>query len=308
MNGFSVCVLMATFNGQAYLLEQLESIIGQTVENIKILVSDDGSQDLTKSILVEHQARYPGTIEIVDGPRSGLERNFYSLIDRAKGFDLYAFADQDDIWEPARIEKAIERYQKVDGEIPFAYCSATLLVDENAVCIGLEKRPPVESIQLRHALGYCISTGNTIVFNEAARRIFPPSLNRIEPLGHDWLTFIYVLMFDGSVVYDPFPGVRYRIHSANQSGVRAGALGRLTLLRDWILRGKLKRTNRQIIDSTDLVLSNASTEIIRLLDEFKAVHRASIFVRICSFYRVNITRKDPSTNWINWMAVILGKF
>jgi glycosyltransferase involved in cell wall biosynthesis len=308
MAAASICVLMATCNGQLYLREQIDSIIDQTYENVRILVSDDGSRDSTRSILSEYQEKFPSKIVVVNGPRNGLESNFYSLIATARGFDLYAFADQDDVWDRNKLTRAVLCYSDFPIDAPFVYCGATILIDENSKFIKEERIRSSHNIGLRQALGHNIATGNTIVFNESTRALFPDELTNIDPLGHDWLTFIYALMFGGKIFYDDVPSVFYRIHTSNNSGIRLNYLGRLKLLWDWIFDGKLKRTNRQIIKSVRLISKGASPEAKAILDQFETMHYGKFLDRMLAYWKSGIVRKNKRTNWLNFVAVFCGKF
>ena len=68
----AVTILLCTLNGERFLAEQLASLERQTFKNWKLIASDDGSWDRTKSILVAFQKScQPGKVEIIDGPRRG---------------------------------------------------------------------------------------------------------------------------------------------------------------------------------------------------------------------------------------------
>ena len=308
MNEISICVLMATYNGEKYLREQIDSILYQTYGNIKILISDDGSQDSTKYILMEYKKKFPYQIEIINGPGKGLELNFFNLIEKSHGFDLYAFSDQDDIWEESKLSRVIEYNRNYPVNQPFVYCSDTILIDQNSKILKQKNKKLTAYTKLEHVLGHNVATGNTIVFNESMRVLFPVELKYIDPLGHDWLTFIYALMFHGQIFYDEFPSVFYRIHNSNNSGIKFNNLGRLKLLWNWILDGKLKRTNHQIIESIKLASNHVSPQVKSVIDNFELMHTAGIYTRVHAYLKSDINRRNKQTNWINFVAVILGKF
>ncbi len=70
-----IVVLLAAYNGEAYIGEQLDSILGQTVPGLEILVSDDGSTDRTRSILENYRKRWPGQIRLLHRPEQGQPKN-----------------------------------------------------------------------------------------------------------------------------------------------------------------------------------------------------------------------------------------
>ncbi len=109
IRGETACILMGTYQGEHYLLEQLESIRSQTHGYWRLFVSDDGSTDNTLPILLDFQASLPlGQMEIVAGPRRGFAANFMSLLlNPAIEGDYFAFCDQDDVWNKEKLAVAV---------------------------------------------------------------------------------------------------------------------------------------------------------------------------------------------------------
>lgn len=102
----SVCI--ATFNGGAYLKEQLDSILKQLSPEDEVIISDDGSVDDTWSILTEYAHNDP-RIKLFEGPKQGLIKNFGFAIEQAQG-DLIFLADQDDVWLDGKVEKITQYF------------------------------------------------------------------------------------------------------------------------------------------------------------------------------------------------------
>lgn len=102
MNPPLISIVMCTYNGERFLEEQLFSIIAQTYKNIEIIISDDGSVDGTHEILERFMEQE--NIRVIFQPKNlGPVKNFDFVSRMAKG-DYIAFADQDDIWHPHKIE------------------------------------------------------------------------------------------------------------------------------------------------------------------------------------------------------------
>ena len=97
-----VSIAMATYNGEKYLREQLDSIYNQTYKNIEVIVSDDCSTDKTVEILDEYSKQY-GLRYFVNAKNIGYVKNFEIVISICAG-DYIALADQDDIWLPEKLE------------------------------------------------------------------------------------------------------------------------------------------------------------------------------------------------------------
>ena len=102
----SVSIVMCTFNGQQYLAEQIDSLLKQTYPVHEIIIQDDGSTDGTMSLLQDYAAAHPVIKLFNNDGEHGVNNNFFSALRRAGG-DYIAICDQDDIWEPAKVEKQV---------------------------------------------------------------------------------------------------------------------------------------------------------------------------------------------------------
>ena len=93
-----VDVLMATYNGEKYLKEQIDSILNQTYQNIHLIISDDCSTDETRKILKTYEGNEKITIFYQEN-NQGYVKNFEFLLKQVSS-ELFMFADQDDFWLP----------------------------------------------------------------------------------------------------------------------------------------------------------------------------------------------------------------
>ncbi len=226
-----MAVLLGTKDGAAFLDEQLESLLAQSHPLVDLWVSDDGSTDGTVGIIDAWQKRWPkGRVTLVDGPRQGFSSNFRSMIvDQRIEADYYAFCDQDDIWEPDRLENALTWMRAHDAGVPLLFCSRTATMSETGVALGyspLFQKPP----SFRNALVQSIAGGNTMTINRAARQLLAKASARTEFVSHDWWTYLIVTAAGGIVRYDPRPLVRYRQHEANLVGANVSWKARLSRL------------------------------------------------------------------------------
>lgn len=119
-----ISIAMATYNGEKYLREQLESIYSQTYKNIEVVVTDDGSTDKTVEILEEY-ANSHGLRYYINETNLGFVKNFEKAVDLCRG-EYIALSDQDDIWLPHKLSTLMENIGN-----NLLICSDAKLIDEN---------------------------------------------------------------------------------------------------------------------------------------------------------------------------------
>ena len=123
----SVCI--ATYNGEKYLQEQLNSILVQLSEEDEVVISDDGSKDETCTILKEYAAR-DSRIKLFKGPGKGVIANFEFAIEQSSGEYIF-LADQDDVWLPEKVQTTLaffENHPKIDLVISDCIRSSPLIL------------------------------------------------------------------------------------------------------------------------------------------------------------------------------------
>lgn len=217
-----VTVLMATYNGESYIAEQIDSIISQDYPNIEIMISDDQSSDQTVSILRQYESRYKNIRVSVNETRIGYVKNFELLLQNASGH-YFAFADQDDIWLPEKISVMMSAMLKREAEIPgkavMVHTDSAMISDEGKILFPSYAR--YRSYFFSHQkdiptmISKCGVMGNTILINVNLRKIVLPF--HLDVVHHDyWITVINELL--GSRVSIDKPLVHYRIHDTNTSG------------------------------------------------------------------------------------------
>ncbi len=195
-----VVIMMATFNGSAYLDEQLKSISNQSYQNWQLIISDDGSDDESLQILKSFQRRYSsGKVVIRSGPNKGSASNFLSMLsDCIIRGEYYAFSDQDDVWLPNKLEVAVAKlnsYKQLD--LPCLYCGRSIYADENLKKIT--ESPLFTFPQtFRNALVQNIAGGNTMVFNHKLKKFFELIKFPGVPV-HDWLVYMVATGMGGVV-------------------------------------------------------------------------------------------------------------
>lgn len=302
-----VAILICTYNGQKYLSEQLESFATQAYPHWEVWASDDGSSDDTIAILRGFQKIWgEDRLKIQSGPKKGFAANFLSITcDIAIQADFYAYSDQDDIWESNKILRAVEWLSKTPDHVPALYCSRTRLVDADNNEIGLSplftRRP-----SFSNALVQNIGGGNTMVFNNAARKLLCEAGCNMDLVAHDWWVYLVVSSCGGTVFYDSHSEIRYRQHGENQIGSNIGWLARIMRIR-LLLRGRFQKWNDQNIHALQQIRSNMTPENRRIFDEFSKARRSWFLFRLFGIKRCNVYRQTFLGNIGLIVAIFLKK-
>lgn len=222
----TIAILLASYNGEKYLKEQLDSIINQTFEDWTLFVNDDGSSDSTPDILRQYQAQYPERIFLSENtsPRHGATGNFADLFAKVSGYDYYAFCDQDDRWEPEKLSEMIHFLKKCqkayDGPL-LAYCTMRI-TDQNMkpLCSSLEEYTHASLGRKDHYLKLLLANyvpGCAMVFNAKLKDLLSAYPEEIDL--HDWWIMLLCAAFGRIVRKDDTPLSNYRQHSSNTLGV-----------------------------------------------------------------------------------------
>lgn len=243
----SIAVMMSTFNGEAYVEEQINSILNQLNVKISLFIRDDGSKDKTISIISNKINQNPN-IHLIQGENVGVGNSFMNLLySTPDDYDFYAFSDQDDIWESEKICKSIELLKASDKKL---YISNQKCVDKNGDFLNMryKSKPPLEVIDV---LSQNRGTGCTMVFNNQFKRLLceakrRPSKEILQLRIHDvWVTMVGVLT--QSIVYDNNAYICYRQHENNVVGAFAPSVKDKFKTKINKLRNKDLRNGRSLL-------------------------------------------------------------
>lgn len=211
-------ILMSTYNGENYLEEQLESLLNQSYNDVKILIRDDGSKDSTLEILERYKTKKI-EIKVVYGKNIGVVKSFFELIKMSDTkCNYFAFCDQDDFWEREKIERAILKLKQKKSAL--SYCSNLRLVNKNLKYIKNQyKKPLVPSIE--NAVVENIITGCTCIIKQELLLKIKEKINQIKIekiMMHDWFIYIFSEIY-GETIYDEKSYIKYRQHENNVIGM-----------------------------------------------------------------------------------------
>lgn len=214
-------ILLATYNGEKYLREQIESILNQTYSNIRLIISDDGSIDRTIEIIREYEEKDKRVIGYFQEKNLGYVKNFEFLLSKVEN-EIYMLSDQDDYWLPEKVEHTYNRLKETDADLVF---SDLEVVDENLKMIypsfndymklSRKIKKYINSYKLQY-LYNCV-TGCTLMSKKKFVKLILPLPQVSKYAIHD--TWIATTVANkGKVEYLDEKTIKYRQHGNNQVG------------------------------------------------------------------------------------------
>lgn len=301
-----IIVFLCSYNGERFITEQIQSIANQTARPIQLIVSDDGSSDNTLELVAQAQ-RDNSELNILlkEGPRRGFQYNFMSLFDDdIPAASYYAFSDQDDIWEPEKLERALKAIERYPNNQPTLYTARSRLVNEQNQEIGfspLFKKEPT----FANALVQCIGGGSTMVFNRRAWEIMRAApIKKI--VSHDWWMYQMITAIGGNVIYDPIPTLRYRQHGNNVMGANTSWVARVYRI-DLLLRNRFRDWNDLNTESLALSQASFANNNAELFEYFVKARRSTLWDRLRLFRKSSVYRQTRLGTIGLWVAIVLGK-
>jgi hypothetical protein len=306
-----VCVLMAVHNGAAHLEEQLASLAAQSGVDWMLLASDDGSTDNSSDILRAFAALQPsGRVAVLSGPCQGLLANFRFLLSRAPQGLALAYADQDDIWMPDKLARAMAALGRLPEQWPGLYGSTVLIADSQGAPIRRgpsPRRPPA----FRNALVQNVFQGNTIVVNAAAAALLRGAEARLAGAGaayvlHDWWAYMLISGAGGQMIHDPEPGVIYRQHPTNAIGANDGAGAGARRLRG-LWQGRNAAWLSAHLAALSVLGDRLTEDANSVLTAVRQARSAGLVGRIGGFLRAGLFVQRRRAAVGLWLAILLGK-
>jgi glycosyltransferase involved in cell wall biosynthesis len=213
----NISVVMATYNGERYLKEQIDSILSQTLSPQEFIVCDDCSTDGTVAILEQYQRKQLLTY-VVNERQLGLIGNFKKAVSLAAENNCVALSDQDDIWLPDKLLSSAAVLEHMDNNFPCLVHTDLTLVDVQNRVLNDSFKDELAQTGYRHNLETLLFanfvTGCTMLMNTELRHAFPDMPDDIK--FHDAWIALFASVF-GSIDEIYIPMVRYRKHGNNLS-------------------------------------------------------------------------------------------
>lgn len=228
MREIPIDVLLASYNGERYIEEQVKSIMDQTYSNIRLIVRDDASSDTTKEILDNLQKKYHNKMRVVSGERKGVIGNFWELL-KLSDAPYTMFSDQDDVWDKKKVEWTFAAMQKGESEspkTPHLVHTDLSVVDENLQCLATSYWRfaalfPEKGATFKRLLVQNVVTGSTVMINQPLKNLLP--FKTPSTVMHDWWFALTAAAF-GKITSLNRSTLLYRQHPANVLGAQEFSL------------------------------------------------------------------------------------
>ncbi len=224
-------ILLSTYNGARFLSPQLDSILAQDDDRIRLLVRDDGSVDDTVTIIREYAARDTRVVLVADDLGNlGAFSSFMKLVERSDS-EFFMFADQDDVWHPGKVSKTAAKMMSMIDEYgpdaPLAVFTDMTVVDDdlNVIHPSLWKYQgydPSISHDWRKLLAQNFVLGCTLMANDKVREMCLPFA--LPELPHDHWVALHASKY-GQIDFISDQTMLYRQHSLNYSGANRFDVG-----------------------------------------------------------------------------------
>lgn len=208
-------ILLSTYNGDRHLRAQLDSFLQlENADEVSVLIRDDGSTDGTRAILAEYAEKHG--FQVILGENVGLNASMQLLFENADPECLfYAYADQDDVWLPAKLSRAVSVLEAEENGTPLLYAARSHLTDADGNVIGetlLAKRAP----SLANALVQNVCIGHTQVYNQTMLALLRSHYHEDMFVIDHWAYLIAAAF--GKVILDKALVTLYRQHGKNSIG------------------------------------------------------------------------------------------
>ncbi len=214
-------ILLATYNGEKYIKEQIESILNQTYSNFRLIISDDCSKDNTKKILEEYAQKDDRIKIYFQKENLGYVKNFEFLLTKVEN-EIYMLSDQDDYWLTTKIEHTYNKLKETNADLVFTDLE---VVDEKLKMIYpsfndyMQLSRKIKKYKDSYRLQYlynCVTGCTLISKKKFLNLILPLPIDSKYAIHDTWIAC--TVANKGKVEYLDEKTIKYRQHGNNQVG------------------------------------------------------------------------------------------
>lgn len=287
-------ILLASYNGELYIRQMIDSIFSQSYKNWQLYIRDDCSTDRTISIINDLASRFPDKIVIVpnEGKRIGVIGNFQALM-CASTANLIMLADQDDIWFENKISTTIECVHNVNILSDLFLIHTDLSVaDSNLNLIspslsGYQAFTPHVGHSTARLIVQNVVTGCTVLMNRKLLELCLPIPK--EAIMHDWWIALVASTF-GRIYYLDQSTMLYRQHGKNDTGAKEFNI--INAVRNGfnaseiaILKNSVAKTRQQAAAFFRIYGDSLPSSLRIIFSEYSELERRSYFVRLITAFK-----------------------
>jgi rhamnosyltransferase len=227
LNEKKIAILLAAYNAEQYIAEQIESILTQTNQDWTLYIRNDGSKDNTGDVIAEYCEKYPNIIEIDRGAGNlGCRNNFFRLLEVVDS-DYFMFCDADDVWFDDKIEISLDRMRELEA----VHHNKPLLVHTDSAVYDADLNLMAESywktvninpdkfLTFNEICICCCVGGSTMLLNRKVKDLMFPLADN-DFIFDYWIAINTVQHGIISTIHRPTK--KYRQHNTNVCGVTVG--------------------------------------------------------------------------------------
>lgn len=289
-------ILLATYNGEMYLREQLDSILQQDYSNWIVRACDDASCDKTYEILLEYKNAYP-TKFIVEKNEKGTgsaKKNFLRLIKNST-CQYVMCCDQDDVWLPNKISLTLEKMKEIEEEEPVLVHTDLKVVDQELNVLSdsfFEYSKLGKSFDYKTVLVQNSVTGCTMMMNRQLVLLLQKGCEIDELLMHDWFAAILAIGI-GKVGFVDTPTMLYRQHLVNSVGAKRYGLSLfMSKLRKSDIRSSIVATTLQAGAIARTYRNELEEEVYQLMYRYSMIFTKRKVGRVYFYVKNRVLKKE----------------
>jgi glycosyltransferase involved in cell wall biosynthesis len=297
-SGNLVEVLLATYNGERFLPEQIDSILSQTHPSVRILARDDGSKDKSVAILRRYEIKYADRFRLIeDGIATGHPKRNFERLMRASTAPYVALSDQDDVWLPWKLEHQLDAMQAAErsgaAHQPVLVFSDLQVVDDRLRTLSQsfwqrDLHPGRSTERYARLLAQNIFTGCTGLLNRSLVERAIPIPERA--FMHDWWIMLVAAAF-GRLVPLPAQTVLYRQHASNVVGAFTKGPSRINFRYHGVRRKLWEMSNTNAYALMERFRGELPSDKRHLVEAYiRSDSHPNRFIRVFTFLRYGFFR------------------